>query len=162
MPDEIRERYETIRDIFVDVNYNESKGDIKIFCPYHLHHKKKLEINILKNNFHCWVCDRRGNIFKLLREFATQSQRMKYFKTLGLKYEEPLKKDDFFIELPKEYKFVSSYSSPIQRAAKRILVENLGLTEQTISLNMIGVCEDGPYKNRIIFPSFPIAPASQY
>ena len=46
-----------------------------------------------------------------------------------------------------------SYSSSVQKAAERVLFEDLKLTQQIITLNMIGVCEQGEYRNRIIFPS---------
>jgi DNA primase len=155
LPEEaIDERYQIIKDIFVDVTFNKSKDEALIFCPKHEHRKKKLSINVNKNKFQCWVCGYSGNIKKLLSEHAQHKDKIRYLKTLGIKIEsQDLEKTE--IELPREYKFIlSSEKTPSCEAAKRFIFNDLKLSVLEVLQNKIGFCEDGPYSGRIIFPSF--------
>ena len=37
-------------------------------CPFCNHYKPKLEVNIVKSLWHCWVCDKKGrSLFTLLK-----------------------------------------------------------------------------------------------
>jgi ribosomal protein L37AE/L43A len=46
------------------------KGDEQAhYCPFCSHHKKKLQINLETQQWHCWVCDSKGKrISSLLRK----------------------------------------------------------------------------------------------
>ncbi len=151
----IEQRIAIIKDIFHDVDVNIKKGDVKVFCPQHSHHKKKLEINVQKNNFHCWVCDYSGNIFKLLKQFASHEQKKRYYSTLDFKYTSRFldKDEEKTIELPCEFKFLLDHTK--DRTAQTALrkLSKLRLTKNNIIQNIVGFCDEGDFKDRLIFPS---------
>mgnify|MGYP001198597757 CR=1 FL=1 len=63
------------------------KGDEQAhYCPFCHHHKKKLQINIQTQKWHCWVCDSKGKrIQSLLKKFFRQNSSLKNsHKTEGL------------------------------------------------------------------------------
>lgn len=156
MSQEILERrFEIIKEIFNDdAVFNRSKNEVLVFCPKHEHHKRKLSINVSKNNYKCWVCGYAGKkIFYLLKESGTKDQQKRYIETLGLKFDET-KIVDQKIELPEEYRFILDYKdTPSGISAMNYLLD-IGLTEDIILQNKIGYCVSGPYYNRIIFPSY--------
>ena len=58
------------------------------FCPFCHHHKKKLQVNIKTQYWHCWVCDAKGRkIQRLLKmNFAFRSdKRIVTRSTIGWK-----------------------------------------------------------------------------
>ena len=78
-------------------------------CPFCKHHKKKLQINIKTQYWHCWVCDAKGRVvwslFKKLNasksavsELNTIYQNTKYFKK---------EKNNFIVTLPEEFESLS-------------------------------------------------------
>ena len=47
-------------------------------CPFCHHHKKKLQINLETQQWHCWVCDAKGRkIQTLLRKLQVDSSKIK-------------------------------------------------------------------------------------
>ena len=47
-------------------------------CPFCHHHKKKLQINLETQQWHCWVCDSKGRkIQTLLKRLHVDSKRIK-------------------------------------------------------------------------------------
>ena len=64
-------------------------------CPFCNHYKPKLEVNIVKSLWHCWVCDKKGrSLFTLLKGMkATKSQ---FDELSGLVGDRPrqIQKDD--------------------------------------------------------------------
>ena len=55
------------------------KGDEQAHhCPFCHHHKKKLQINLNTQKWHCWVCDAKGKkIQTLLKRLHVDSKRIK-------------------------------------------------------------------------------------
>lgn len=150
----IDERYEIIKDVFIDVTFNKSKNEALIFCPKHEHRKKKLSINVLKNKFQCWVCGYSGHVKKLLTENAKHKDKVRYLKTLGIK-QDLIEVDNSNVELPNEYKFIlSSSNTPSHESANRFVFQQLNISKKQALQNKIGFCEEGPYHGRIVFPSF--------
>jgi hypothetical protein len=116
--------------------------------------KKKLEINLNFDKFACWRCHYKGHAIKLIAKHGTAEQRRRYALLCGLKLNVTEgDKEERPLELPPEYKFVFDYNSDHAQFTKEWL-ENLGVTEAVAVQNRIGYCDDGEYKNRIIFPSF--------
>lgn len=155
MNEEVLEtRAQILEEIFGNTIYNRANDEVTIFCPQHSHHTRKLCVNVRKNMFHCWVCEYASKkIFKLLWEHANRSQRDRYLNTLDIKLEyieTPLEK----VELPEEYKFDIGFSSPCGAMAEAYLYNKLNLSREFIIQNKIGYCDDGFYKNRVLFPSF--------
>ena len=48
------------------------------YCPFCHHHKKKLQINLKTQKWHCWVCDAKGKrIQRLLKRLNVDSRKLK-------------------------------------------------------------------------------------
>jgi DNA primase len=124
------------------------------WCPWHAHHKPKLSVNVENDAWHCWVCDRGGlNLLRLLRFKGDTEESREYEKSLGPRQE---RKTRVFAkpELPSEFRTLTkSWSSPYYRHAMTYVLDR-GLTEEDIWRYKIGYCEDGEYRNRVVFPSF--------
>jgi len=129
------------------------------YCPFCNHHKKKLNINVENQKWHCWVCDAKGKkIYSLLRKLKVSKE---YINTINKVYE-----DGYLITdeekdgepkqlfLPREFesllkpKMNPHYLRAISYLKKR------GIFESDIIKYNIGYCETGEYRNRIIIPSY--------
>ena len=84
-----------------------NKGNVAFHCPFCHHNKKKLEVNILSQHWHCWVCNAAGRkivtLFKKLKverykisklfEFLEETEYRPKITTTNTKA----------VELPKEF-----------------------------------------------------------
>jgi hypothetical protein len=140
--------------------------DEKIFyCVYCKHHKKKLSVNISRNVFKCWLCDRHGTIPFLLRSFPKQLEEWKLvtgtvdqstgpdLRALLSPETEKKKSPCIDLELPKEFISLVGNQSTAGKAARKYL-SNRGITEADIERWLIGYCIGGEYDGRVVFPSF--------
>lgn len=129
-------------------------------CPFCHHHKKKLQINLDNQNWHCWVCNAKGRtINSLLRKLNVDIRSITKLKdiygdtetTSSIPDEEPK------LFLPKEFKQLynkpKGLFNPIYNKAIHYLKER-GITIKDIIKYNIGYCEDGLYGGRIIIPSY--------
>jgi DNA primase len=127
------------------------------YCPFHSHHKPKLQINIQTQQWHCWVCNAKGR--KLYQLFKKVSVPNKYFEELNEIYDdyvlyEKTQKSDKLNGLPKEFFPLWRQSeSPIYRQARSFLSRR-GIHYTDILKYNIGYCDGGIYTNRVIIPSY--------
>ena len=132
-------------------------------CPFCNHHKPKLEINFTPNEkneypFNCWVCGKKGrSLVSLFRKVDASTQQL---EELGLILKVKVLNDSnqtqvFKVELPKEYKVLSSVSKGdiVGRHAITYL-KRRGLSKHDIYKYNIGYCDSGQYSNMIIIPSY--------
>ena len=132
-------------------------------CPFCNHHKPKLEINFTPNEkneypFNCWVCGKKGrSLVSLFRKVDASTQQL---EELGLILKVKVSNDSnqtqaFKVELPKEYKVLSSVSKGdiVGRHAITYL-KRRGLSKHDIYKYNIGYCDSGQYNNMIIIPSY--------
>ena len=138
-----------------------AKGNEQIhFCPFCHHHKKKLQINLNTQHWHCWVCDASGvKIKSLLRKLKVDSKSIQTIKDIygddDYTYN-PTEDYPEKLELPKEFKplYVKPKSiNPIYNTAISYLKKRKIGMDLVIKYN-IGYCEDGDYGGRIIIPSY--------
>lgn len=124
-------------------------------CPFCGHHKKKLEVDLTKGYWHCWVCNHRGRslytLFKklrapysVLRLFRTRSSRPRVVTTTEKR---TVVLPDGFIPLWKKT------TKPLQTVALNYL-SNRGVTLEDIHRYRIGYCVEGAYNEMIIVPSY--------
>ena len=60
---------------------HKKQGQFAWMCPFCNHYKPKLEVNIVKSLWHCWVCDKKGrSLFTLLKGMNATKQQ---FDELG-------------------------------------------------------------------------------
>ena len=56
-------------------SYQMKNGEHAFYCPFCHHHKKKLQINLKTQKWHCWVCNKGGHkIGILLRKINAPKQ----------------------------------------------------------------------------------------
>jgi len=137
------------------------KGNEQVHhCPFCHHHKKKLQVNLDTQQWHCWVCDSKGrSITSLLRKLNVDKRDLdRLHQIYG---DEPAYSptDEYVIklQLPKEFKQLhfrpSGSFNPTYNKAIHYLTQR-GIKDSEIVKYNIGYCEDGLYKGRIIIPSY--------
>ena len=47
-------------------SYQMKNGEQAFHCPFCNHHKKKLQVNIETQKWHCWVCNKGGHKIGIL------------------------------------------------------------------------------------------------
>ena len=140
-------------------DFNQQSNEITFHCPFCKHdHKKKLNVNLISEKWHCWVCGVGGHkVFALFKRLRVAQV---FFNTLSkitgnnnstVKYD----KEYEMVLLPTEFKSLSESTppNPESRNALSYLL-NRGLTSQDILKYNIGYCSSGKYKGMIIIPSY--------
>ena len=131
-------------------------------CPFCKHHKRKFSVNIQRGVYKCWICDQKGrNLYRLVRKFGSQKDREAWKAFSGEKTDlndfeslfEEAEEDSFeqIVEMPPNFHTLTGnvhFRVPLQYLEKR------GITRKDILKWKIGFCSDGPFKGRIIIPSF--------
>lgn len=129
-------------------------------CPFCHHHKKKLQINLDTQQWHCWVCDAKGKkITSLLKKLHVDSRRLrKIYEIYGDDYIVSTSAEEEKVELrlPNEFRSLLKEPkglNPLFRKVKQY-AEQRGITREDIIKYNIGYCDTGHYANRIIIPSY--------
>ena len=157
----IEKRLNILRQVFPDYIFQEAKDEFITWCPNKgdggcngNHHKQKLQINLEKNVFDCWVCGYSGFITRLIHDHFPSKLKTEYIKTLpDLKdqVEEPETRLElpgcavFLLDALDDYRAVNSL---------RWLREETGASDETLYFNKVMFCPRGDYAGRILFPSF--------
>ena len=134
-------------------------GEHAFHCPFCNHHKKKLQVNLETQKWHCWVCNKGGyKIGILLRKInAPQQIITDVLKLLDdyvgtKKQQEEVTKYD--VSLPKCYKPLwEKTDDPLHKNAMYYLKKR-GIGGKEILRYSIGYCSSNGYSNRIIVPSY--------
>jgi DNA primase len=127
-------------------------------CPSCNHRKKKLTVNLVTQQFQCWVCDFKGHrAFKLLKEAKASPKAYDILKSVDLEYKFKTKKhfkpDATTLQLPKGVEPIISSSAVLSRHALHYLSQR-GVTQQDIVKYNIQYCETGDLKNMVVIPSY--------
>ena len=138
------------------------KGDEQAHhCPFCHHHKKKLQINLETQQWHCWVCDAKGKRLQgLLKKLHVDSNKLKkIYEIYGDDYViYSNDSDDTQIELrlPNEFKSLLQPPRGINPTFKRVkyYADSRGISKEDIIRYNIGYCDSGLYNGRIIIPSY--------
>jgi len=151
----------TILSNFLGKSYKSSHEHL-FRCPFCKHHKRKFSVNIERGVYKCWICDAKGrNLHRLVKKFGSHKDREKWKefsdeKTNLSDFEslfEEIEKEEVqqIIEMPPNFHTLTGnckFKAPLKYLASR------GITKRDILKWKIGFCSDGPFKNRIIVPSF--------
>ena len=135
-------------------------------CPECNHSKNKLSVNIAKNVFKCWVCDFTGkDIGYLLKKHAPLRLRQRWNSLAGKV--DIRRYDDLFeeappvskqvIELPKGFKTLTGPVTGSIKSKPLNYLYSRDLNDSDIVRWKMGYCDYGPYRNRVIIPSFDTA-----
>ena len=147
-------------------------GEERLFnCPKCSHHKKKLSINIEKDNFKCWICDYKSpSLYRLVRRYGSYNQRTEWeeltgrmdlsntptdlsslIKNMGKKKEiDP----EEIINLPEEFRTLTGKKNHISSVKASRYLSSRNIKRQEILKWKIGYCASGEYEGRVIIPSF--------
>ena len=140
-------------------SYQMKNGEQAFHCPFCNHYKKKLQVNIETQKWHCWVCNIGGHkIGILLRKLNAPKQIIsEVLKILGdyrgvSKDKEEV--TEYNVSLPQHYQPLWKKSDdPIYKNAIHYL-KSRGIGSMDILRYSIGYCPSGRYSNRIIIPSY--------
>jgi DNA primase len=129
-------------------------------CPFCHHHKKKLQVNLDTQYWHCWVCDSKGrSIESLLRKLHVDKTQLSKIVNIYGEYKpstSELGDEVVNLTLPKEFKplYIKPKSiNPTYNNAIYYLKQRSIKIDDILKYN-IGYCEDGLYGGRIIVPSY--------
>jgi len=133
-----------------------TKGNHAFHCPFCKHHKPKLEVDPKAGVWHCWTCNEKGrtptSILRKLNANAEAIREMRSYFPDGKGNVDD--KTYAKVELPKEYKPLSTILTSLSYRQAKSYITKRGVTEQDIIKYSIGYCEAGKYKNSIIIPSY--------
>ena len=138
------------------------KGDEQAHhCPFCHHHKKKLQVNLETQQWHCWVCDSKGKrISSLLRKLHVDSKKLqKLYEIYGddyVVYSKDSEEEKIELRLPSEFKSLLVEPKGINPTYRKVkhYAETRGITTEDIRRYNIGYCDGGLYAGRIIIPSY--------
>jgi DNA primase len=129
-------------------------------CPFCHHHKKKLQVNLDTQYWHCWVCDSKGrSIESLLRKLHVDKHQLSKIVHIYGEYRPSTSETNeevVNLTLPKEFKPLYNKPKSINPAYNNAIYY---LNQRNIKIDdilkyNIGYCEDGLYGGRIIIPSY--------
>jgi hypothetical protein len=130
------------------------------FCPFCSHYKPKLQVNLVSQFWHCWVCDSKGRSIQSLL-YKLNLDRSEISKIHSIYGEYKPKRNEKEVEtitlrLPKEFQSLSKKPksiNPIYNQAIGYLKRRKISMDEVIKYN-IGYCEEGLYSGRVIIPSY--------
>ena len=132
------------------------------YCPFCHHHKKKLQINLKTQKWHCWVCDAKGKrIQRLLKRLNVDSRKLKkIYEIYGddyVVYSKDTEEEKVELRLPNEFQSLLKVpKGKINPLYRKVLdyAKSRNLSKEDIRKYNIGYCDSGHYANRIIIPSY--------
>jgi DNA primase len=129
-------------------------------CPFCHHHKKKLQVNLETQYWHCWVCNSKGrSIQSLLKRLHVDYSQINVI--IGIYGDQPTStskdvEEKIQLRLPSEFKSLLQKPKSINPIYNQALayLKRRGISMDEVSKYNIGYCEDGLYGGRIIIPSY--------
>ena len=141
-----------------------SGNNVAFFSPFTSHYKPKLEIDINtsvngENAWHCWISDKKGrSIVTLFKQLNQPKERFEQLSKIiqTSKYRVDTDKDTptEIVQLPEEYHPLWIYKKSYEYNAAIHYLKTRGLSVFDIIKYRIGYAEEGPYRGRIIIPSY--------
>ena len=149
----------TLLEKVLGTSYQMKNGESAFHCPFCNHHKKKLQVNLETQKWHCWVCNKGGHkIGILLRKINAPKEIISDILTILREYitvaDEKNQVKEGSISLPVCYKPLWKVSNdPLYKNAIHYLKQRrIGPID--ILRYSIGYCSSNGYSNRIIIPSY--------
>ena len=135
------------------------KGEEAVYhCPFCLHRKKKLEINVRTQKWHCWTCNSAG--FSIRSLFCKLKVKELYFeelyKVVGKHWVRNENKEErpVNLSLPEEFIPLWKPSNHSEYGIAMSYIQKRGVTMDDILRYNMGYCEVGDYGKRVLIPSY--------
>ena len=149
----------TLLESFLGTGKVNSNDNVAFPCPFCNHHKKKLEVNVSSQRWHCWVCNASGRKIAILAR-KLKVDRLKISKLIQLTNDidhlpSRTTTDTPVVSLPSEFRPLWHFDkgSPEYRNAVFYL-RNRNIDIYDILKYRIGYADKGVYSGKIIIPSF--------
>ena len=133
------------------------------YCPFCHHHKKKLQINLKTQQWHCWVCDAKGKrIQRLLKRLQVDTRKIKkIYEIYGddyVVYSDNTDEETVELRLPNEFKSLLKEPKGLNPPFRKVVeyAKSRNLSTEDIRKYNIGYCDGGHYSGRIIIPSYDV------
>ena len=129
-------------------------------CPFCHHHKKKLQINLDSQYWHCWVCDSKGrSIQSLLYKLNLDRNEISKIHSIYGEYKPSRNEkevENIKLRLPKEFKTLYTKPNSINPSYNQAIhyLKQRSISMDEVLKYNIGYCEDGLYGGRVIIPSY--------
>lgn len=135
------------------------KGEEAVyFCPFCSHYKKKLEVNVRTQEWHCWICNASGKSIRSLffKLKANDRQFDELYKIVGQNWKRPESEEfkNLQLSLPDEFIPLWKRSSSFDYGHAMSYLHERNVTMDDILRYNIGFCEKGQYEHRIVVPSY--------
>ena len=150
----------TVLDEVLGVGTSMKNDEQAHYCPFCHHHKKKLQINLKTQYWHCWVCDSKGRkIQRLLKRLHVDSRKLrKIYEIYGddyVVYSKDTEDEKVELRLPNEFQSLLKEPKGLNPTFRKVkeYARKRGITTRDIKRYNIGYC-DGVIFNRIIIPSY--------
>ena len=134
-------------------------GETSYFCPFCNHYKRKLQVNLTTQKWHCWVCESKGlTVSSLLRKSNAPFETVSKIKEVYGESSYASKQHGHhkeLVSLPESYRpLYIPNRTPAYKQALHYATVKRGLTAIDILKYQVGYCEEGPYAGMLIVPSF--------
>ncbi|MDA8919383.1 hypothetical protein N9I13_00115 [bacterium] len=129
-------------------------------CPFCHHHKKKLQINLDSQYWHCWVCDSKGrSIQSLLYKLNLDRNEISKIHSIYGEYKPSRNEkevENIKLRLPKEFKTLYTKPNSINPSYNQAIhyLKQRSISMDEVLKYNIGYCEEGLYSGRVIIPSY--------
>ena len=137
---------------------HKKSGEISYYCPFCNHHKRKLQVNINTQKWHCWTCDSKGQtLTSLLKKSNAPNQSYQRIKEIygDNNFNNKNSSGREIVGLPEHYKpLYVPQNTPDYKNALHYAMQVRKLTPMDILRYEVGYCEEGPYAGMLIIPSY--------
>lgn len=136
-----------------------TRGWLKSECPY-CGKDKKFGINIEDNRAHCFSCEHKSGIFKVIIDYEHLKTYQDVYGVInaydGVGYvpiPKTVEERISNLELPEEFRLVGIYDSQVAKIVEKNL-KRRGFKIQELMRAGVGYCASGKYGGRIIIPYY--------
>lgn len=149
----------TILDKHLGNGVSHKNGETSYFCPFCNHYKRKLQINLTSQKWHCWVCESRGlTVSSLLRKsnapFESLAKIREIYGESNFNSKSWISSREL-VSLPEDYKPLHvPQKTPAYKQALHYATIKRGLSAVDILKYQVGYCDSGPYAGMLIVPSY--------
>lgn len=126
------------------------------FCPFCSHYKKKLEVNVETEEWHCWICNSAGrSVWSLFKKLRVSDQLFDELSKVSPRpYRTPIEDKEEYRALPDGFVPLSKPSNTDEYGHAMSYLEDRNVSMDEIIRYNIGYCATGLYGRRVVVPSY--------